>query len=52
MDSISMINYHFLAPSLLKPLKSSPGYQNLPGVLSRPHSDHRGPVSAQVYLKK
>ena len=47
MDSISMINHHFLAPSPLKPLQSSPGYQNLPGVLPRTHSDHRGPVSAQ-----
>ena len=47
-----MINHHFLAPGPLKPLKSSPGYQNLPGVLLRDHSDHWGPVSAQVYLKK
>ena len=47
-----MINHHFLAPRPLKPLKSSVGYQNLPGVLSRAHSDHQGPVSAQVYLKK
>ena len=36
----------------LKTLKSSLEYQILPGVLSRSHSDHWGPVSAQVYLKK
>ena len=47
-----MISRNFLGPSPLKPLKTSLGYQNLPGVLSRPHSDHQGPVSAQVYLNK
>jgi len=35
-----MINHHVLAPGPLKPLKSSPGGQNLPGVLFR---DHGGP---------
>ncbi len=37
-----MINHHFLDPGPLKPSKSSPGYRNLPGVLFRSHSDHRG----------
>ncbi len=46
-----MINHHVLAPKPLKPLKSRPGGQNLLGVLVRDHSDHWGPVSAQVYLK-
>ena len=40
-----------LAPMPLKPVNSNARTQNLLGVLSRPHSDHRGPVSAQVYLK-
>ena len=47
MTSISYMNPSFLAPSLLKPLKSSSRYQNLPGFLLTAHSDHRGPVSAQ-----
>ena len=42
-----MINHHFLAPRTLKPLKSNPRDQNLPGLLFRDHSDHWGPVSAQ-----
>ena len=52
MNSSSNMYHHFLAPSLLKALKSSPRYQNLPGVSPRTHSDHRGPVSAQIYLPK
>ena len=52
MVSIPTINHHFLAPRPLKPLKLSPGYQNLPGVLLRDHSDHRAPLSDLVYLKK
>ena len=52
MASFSNINHHFLAPSLLKPLKSSPRYQKSLGVLPRDHSDHWGPVSAQIYLQK
>ena len=44
MTSISYINPYFLAPSPLKPLKSRPQGQNLPGFLLRAHSDHRGPV--------
>ena len=47
MASISYINPYFRAPSPLKPLKSSPRSQNLPGFLLAAHSDHRGPVSAQ-----
>ena len=31
MPGISYINPYFLPPSPLKPLKSSPRYQNLPG---------------------
>ena len=50
--SISTINHHFLAPSPLKPLKSSPRYQNLLGDLLIAHSDHQGPVSGQNYLQK
>ena len=52
IDSISTINHHFVPPRPQKPLHSSPGYQNLPGVLSRAHSDHWGPLSDLVYLKK
>ena len=52
MISISMINHHFLAPVSLRQLNSNARHENLPGVLSGPHSDHHGPVSAQVYLKK
>ena len=47
MTEVSYINHYFRAPSPLKPLKSSPRYQNLPGFLLIAHSDHRGPVSAQ-----
>ena len=47
MSGISYINPYFLAPRPLKPLKSRPQGQNLPGFLLRAHSDHRGPVSAQ-----
>ena len=47
MASISYINPHFRAPRPLNPLKSRPQGQNLPGVLSRSHSDHREPVSAR-----
>ena len=39
MPSISYINLHFRAPSPLKPLKSSPRYQNLPGEPLTAHSD-------------
>ena len=39
MTSISYINPHFLAPSLLKPFKSSSRYQNLPGEPLTAHSD-------------
>ena len=46
-----MINHHFLALGPLKPVKSNPGGQNLPGVLFRDHSDHWGPVPAQIHLK-
>ena len=52
MESISMINHDFLAPRLLEPLKSNPGDQNIPRVLLRDHSDHRGPLSDPIYLKK
>ena len=52
MTSISYINPYFRAPSPLKPLKSSPRYQNLPVVLLRDHSDHRGPLSDPIYLQK
>ena len=47
MTSISYINHHFRAPSSLKPLNSSPRYQNLPRDPLIAHSDHQGPVSAQ-----
>ena len=47
MTGISYMNPHFRAPRPLKPLKSRPQGQNLPGFLLRAHSDHRGPVSAQ-----
>ena len=52
VDRTSTINHHFLAPSPQKPLKSSPQYQNLAGDLLITHSDHWGPVSAQIYLQK
>ena len=48
MTSISYINHHFRAPSLLKPLKSRPEGQNLPGDSLIAHSYHRGTCSAQV----
>ena len=51
IDSISTIIHHFLAPRPLKPLKSSPRYQNLYGILLRDHSDHQGPLSDPIYLK-
>ena len=41
MTRISYINHHFRAPSPLKPLKSSPRYQNLPGEPLTAHSDPR-----------
>ena len=47
MASISDIKRDFRAPSHLKPLKSRPQGQNLPGFPLIAHSDHRGPVSAQ-----
>ena len=47
MTSISYINHYFRAPSPLKPLKSRPQGQNLPGFPLIAHSDHQGPVSAQ-----
>ncbi len=37
----------FLSSQPLKPLKSSPRGQNLPGLLFTAHSVHRGPVPAQ-----
>ncbi len=52
MTSISYINPYFRAPSPLKPLKSSPRYQNVPGESLIAHSDHRGPVSGSIYLQK
>ena len=52
MTSISYINRYFRAPSPLKPLKSSPRYQNLPGESLTAHSDHRGPLSDPIYLQK
>ena len=39
MPGISYINYYFRAPGPLKPLKSSPRYQNLPGEPLTAHSD-------------
>ena len=50
VDSFSYINPYFRAPSPLKPLKSSPRYQNLLGVLLRDHSDHRRPLSDPIYF--
>ena len=47
MASISYINRYFRAPSPLKPLKSRPQGQNLPGFTLIAHSGHRGPVSAK-----
>ena len=44
---ISYINPLFRAPRPLKPVKSRPRGQNLPGDPLIAHSDHRGPVSAQ-----
>ena len=44
---ISYINPLFQAPKPLKPLKSRPRGQNLPGDPLIAHSDHQGPVSAQ-----
>ena len=41
MASISYINPYFLAPSPLKPLKTSPRYQNLPGESLTARSDHK-----------
>ena len=41
MASISYINHHFLAPRLLKPLKSSPRSQNLPGEPLTAHSERK-----------
>ena len=52
MTSILHINPYFRAPSPLKPLKSSPRYQNLPGELLTAHSDHRGRISDPIYLQK
>jgi len=49
MPGISYINPYFRAPSPLKPLKSRPRGQNLPGFPLIAHSDHQGPVSAQFY---
>ena len=46
---ISYINLFFRAPRPLKPLKSRPRGQNLPGDPLIAQSDHRGPVSAQFY---
>ena len=52
MTSISYINHHFRAPSPLKPLKSIPRYQNLPGESLMAHSDHWGTLSDPMYLQK
>ena len=52
MPVISYINPYFRAPSPLKPLKSSPRYQNLPGESVTAHSGHRGPLSDPVYPPK
>ena len=55
MPSISYINPYFRAPrapSPLKPLKSIPRYQNLPGEPLTAHSDHRGPLPDPVYPTK
>ena len=41
MPNISYINPYFRAPSLLKSLKSSPRYQNLPGEPLTAHSDQK-----------
>ena len=41
VTSISYINPYFRAPSPLKPLKSSPRYQNLPGESLTAHSDQK-----------
>ena len=49
MTSISYINLHFLAPSPLKPLKSSPRYQNLP---EEPLTAHSDPKTAQIDEKR
>jgi len=48
MASISYINPYFRAPSPLKPLKSSPRYQNLPGESLTVHSD---PKTAKIDQK-
>ena len=50
--SISYINRFFRAPSPLKPLYSSPRYQNLPGEPLTAHPDHQRPLSDLAYLKK
>ena len=52
MANISYINPYFRAPSPLKPLKSTPRYQNLPGESVTAHSDHRGPLSDPIYPPK
>ena len=52
MAGISYINPYFLATSHLKPLKSSPRYQNLPGesltVHSDPKNDQNRPKTGQT----
>ena len=47
MPGISYINPYFRAPSPLKPLKSRPQGQNLPGFLLIAHSAHLEPLSAR-----
>ena len=49
MASMPYMNHYFRAPSPLKPWKSRPQSQNLPGFPIIAHSDHREPVSAQFY---
>ena len=47
MPGISYINLYFRAPRPLKPLKSSPRCQNLPGDPFIAQSGHRKPLSAR-----
>ena len=49
---ISYINPLFQAPKPLKPFKSRPRDQNLPGEPLIAHSDHRGPLSDPIYPQK
>ena len=51
MTSIWYINPYFLAPSPLKPLKSIPRYQNLPGESLTAHSDPKNCQNRQTTAK-